>query len=286
MKTNVLIMSTLLSFSLMAYAEGDFQSYMQEAGKAFKAQESEQALSALAKAAPFASTDTEKAKVNNAIGWTYFSDGNNEKAKQHLQQALTLSADSGNTRSAEKASNNLGVVEYTAGNLDAAEAYFLNKWSKDSATSLRYLALIKQQRTLETVNAIIAQGVIFALDKNYADAIVEYDKALVIEADNVRALEYKGYAHYRLNNYAEAITALKKAQGIKPEQFNVLINLMKAYCASDKIYIAQQLIEDNKVLLSSHNSILQGDGELQKVCGKALFSGLVEQPKEETVTKP
>jgi len=272
-------MSTLLSFSLTAYAEGDFQRYMQEAGKAFKAQESEQALTALTNAAPFASTNTEKAKVNNAMGWTYFSDGNNDKAKQHLQQALTLSADSGNTRLAEKASNNLGVVEYTAGNLDAAEAHFLNKWSKESATSLRYLELIKQQRTLETVNSMIAQGVIYALNKNYADAIVEYDKALAIEADNVRALEYKGYAHYRLNNYDAAISALKKAQNIKPEQFNVLINLMKAYCASEKMDAAKQLVDENKALLISNNSILQGDGELQKVCGKTLFSELAKPIK-------
>jgi tetratricopeptide (TPR) repeat protein len=286
MKTKTLIISALLSLSLTAYAEGDFQRYMQEAGKAFKAQESEQALTALAKAEPFARTNTEKAKVNNAMGWTYFSDGNNEKAKQHLQQALTLSAESGNTRSAEKASNNLGVVEYTAGNLDEAEGYFLNKWSKESETSIRYLELIKQQRTLKTVNSIIAQGVTYTLDKNYVDAIAEYDKALVIEPNNVRALEYKGYAHYRLNNYAEAITALKKAQTIKPEQFNVLINLMKAYCASDKTDISKQLIEDNKTLLTSNSTILHGDGELQKICGQELFSAIVEQPKEEAVTKP
>lgn len=286
MKTKILIISTLLSLSLTAYAEGDFQRYMQEAGAAFKAQESEQALTALAKAEPFASTNTEKAKVNNAMGWTYFSDGNNEKAKRYLQQALTLSAESDNTRLAEKASNNLGVVEYTAGNLDAAEVHFLNKWSKGSETSLRYLELIKQQRTLEEVHGIISQGVTYAIDKNYADAIVEYDKALAIEPDNVRALEYKGYTLYRLNNYAEALTALKKAQAIKPEQFNVLINLMKAYCASDKTDVAKQLIEDNKTLLISNSTILHGDGELQKTCGKELFSAIVEQPKEEAVTKP
>ncbi len=278
-------MSALLSLSLTAYADGDFQRYMQEAGAAFKAQESEQALTALEKAAPFASTDTERAKVNNAMGWTYFSDGNTEKAKQHLQQALTLSADSGNTRLAEKASNNLGVVEYTAGNLDEAEAYFSNKWSKKSKTSLRYLKLIKQQRTLKTVNAIIAQGVTYALDKNYTEAIIEYDKALVIEPDNVRALEYKGYAYYRLSNYADAITALKKAQGINPEQVNVLINLMKAYCASDKKDVAKQLVEDNKPLLISSSGVLQGDGELQKICGKELFSGIAKKYKEETVIK-
>ena len=286
MKTKVLIISALLSFSLMAYAEGDFQNYMQEAGKAFKAQESEQALTALVKAESFAKTNTQKAKVNNAMGWTYFSDGKNEKAKQHLQLALTLAAESGNARLAEKASNNLGVVEYTMSNFDKAEAYFLNKWSKNSKTSLRYLKLIKQQRTLEKVNAIIAQGVTYTLDGNYADAIVEYDKALAIEADNVRALEYKGYANYRLGNYDAAIIALKKAQAINPKQFNVIINLMKAYCASEKMDTVKQLIEDNKTLLISNNTVLHGDGELQKVCGNELFLGIIKQPKEEAVTKP
>ena len=119
------------------------------------------------------------------------------------------------------------------------------------------------------VNSLIAQGVIYTLEKNYADAIVEYDKALAIDNDNVRALEYKGYAHYRLNNYEAAISALKKAQSIKPEQFNVLINLMKAYCASKQMDIAKQLVDGNQTLLTNNYSILQGDGELQKVCGKA-----------------
>ncbi|HHL19579.1 MAG TPA: hypothetical protein ENJ33_07575 [Thiothrix sp.] len=66
----------------------------------------------------------------------------------------------------------------------------------------------------------------------------------------------------------------------------MIINLMKAYCASEKMDTVKQLIEDNKTLLISNNTVLHGDGELQKVCGNELFLGIIKQPKEEAVTKP
>ncbi|MCK5812683.1 MAG: tetratricopeptide repeat protein [Cocleimonas sp.] len=266
-----LIVTILLALSTTVYAEGDFKTYMQEAGEAFKAQESKQALEVLEKAMPLANTETEKAKVNNAIGWTYFSDDNNEKAKEHLEQALALSVESDNKRLAEKASNNLGIVEYTTENLDVAEKYFLNKWSKDSKTSTHYIELIKEQRKLNTVNASIAKGVSYFIDKDYENAVIEYNKALAIEPENVRALEHKGYSYYRLNKYDEAIVALKQAQSIEPDHVTVLINLMKTYCSSEKTELIKQLIEENKAVLIANSKVLQGDGELQKVCDKTLF---------------
>lgn len=263
-----------LFLSLAVYAEGDFQAYLQQAGKAFKAQEVEQALTELKKAEPLASSDLEKIKVKNALGWTHFSEGDNEKATLYLQEALALAIKNENKRLAEKASNNLGVIEYTAGHLDRAEKYFSSQWSNESATAIRYLELIKQQKRTNTVNDFIAQGVVYAIDKDYEMAITEYDKALVIDSENVIALEYKGYTQYRLKNYTDAIVTLKKAQTIKPDQLNVLINLMKAYCSTQQEEVFKTFIEENKAFLISNNEVLKNDGELQDVCDKALFSSL------------
>lgn len=275
MKTNVLMIGISLFLSLSVSAEGDFQAYLQEAGKAFKAQETEQALTELKKAEPLASTDIEKIKVKNALGWTHFSEGDNEKATVYLHEALALAIKSENKRLAEKASNNLGVIEYTAGHLERAEKYFSSQWSNKSETAIRYLELIKQQKRSDTVNEFIAQGVIYAIDKDYEAAISEYDKALVIDPENVIALEYKGYTQYRLKNHADAIVTLKKAQAIKPEQINVLINLMKAYCSTKQEETLKIFIEENKAVLISHNKVLKNDGELQNICDKTLFSSLL-----------
>lgn len=275
MKTNVLMIGISLFLSLSVSAEGDFQAYLQEAGKAFKAQETEQALTELKKAEPLASTDIEKIKVKNALGWTHFSEGDNEKATVYLQEALALAIKNENKRLAEKASNNLGVIEYTAGHLERAEKYFSSQWSNKSETAIRYLELIKQQKRSDTVNEFIAQGVIYAIDKDYEAAISEYDKALVIDPENVIALEYKGYTQYRLKNHADAIVTLKKAQAIKPEQINVLINLMKAYCSTKQEETLKRFIEENKAVLISHNKVLKNDGELQNICDKTLFSSLL-----------
>ncbi len=277
MKAILFICSTLLmGVTVYADGDGDFQNYMTKAGQAFKEQDAKQALGVLIKAAPLANSAIEKIKVNNAMGWTYFSEGDNEKAREHLQQALQLAIKNDNARLAEKASNNLGIVEYTAGNLDAAEEYFLNKWAKNSETSANYLKLIEEQRTLETVNKLIAEGVVFVLDSKYQDAIMAYDKALQIDPKNIRALEYKGYAQYRLKNYDDAIVSLKQAQAINPNDLNVLINLLKSYCSSDKKMLAKQFIEDNKTFLATKITLLNNDGELQKACGSELFLPLQE----------
>jgi tetratricopeptide (TPR) repeat protein len=276
MKTNILIISVSLFLSLSVYAEGDFQAYLHQAGKAFKAQEVEQALTELKKAEPLASSDIEKIKVKNALGWTHFSEGDNDKATLYLQEALRLAVKNENKRLAEKASNNLGVIEYTAGHLESAEKYFSSQWSNESETGIRYLELIHQQKRLNTVNNFIAQGVVYAIDKRYEAAIAEYNKALIIDTENIIALEYKGYTQYRLENHADAIVTLKKAQAIKPDEINVLINLMKAYCSTQQEEAVKAFIERNKALLISNNEVLKNDGELQHVCDKTLFSGLAE----------
>lgn len=276
---------------------------MQEAKDAFKAKQAEEALIALKKSEPLANTIIQKIKVYNAIGWTYFSEGKNKEAEEYLLKAFQLSTDNNYPQHAEKSSNNLGILKYTANDLDLAEKYFSNQWSQDSETSKNYIKLIKEQNDLKKVNTFIEKGVLYTTEQKFTDALTEYNKALQIEPKNLRALEYKGASYYALRKYTEAITeynkileiepknlnaleykgvnyyaltqyneaiaVLKQAQAIEPDKINIVINLIKSYCASDQVDQAKKLI--NNALFVEKKDIFQSNQELKAVCeGKGI----------------
>ncbi len=260
----VFFISLILTTS--SFAEEDFSAYMREAGKEFKANEPKKALTTLLKAEPLATTDTEKLRLGNALGWTFFATENNDKAREYLQKTLELAIKTKESKIAKKVSNNLGVLEYTSGDLDKAEHYFNNQWAKNSPTSDKYLNMIQQQKQVSQINQIIESGVKKFLDGKFTEAIIEYDKALAITPNNSRALEYKGYAYYRLGDYDKAITILKIAEETKSERFNIIINLMKAYCSAKKTDELEQLITKYKQSLANKKEVLEADAELNKAC--------------------
>ncbi len=283
----VFFISLILTIS--SFAEKDFSTYMLEAKKEFKANEPKKALTTLLKAEPLATTDTEKLHLGNALGWTFFATEDNDKAREYLQKTLELAIQKKKSKIAQKISNNLGVIEYTSGHLDKAEHYFNNKWAKNSPTSDKYLNMIQQQKQVNQINQIIEIGVKKFLDGKFTEAIAEYDKALAITPNNSRALEYKGYAYYRLGDYDKAIAILKMAEETKSERFNIIINLIKAYCAAKKTDELKQLITQYKEALANKKEILATDAELNKACADKPWLKFIESntPKtSETIVSP
>lgn len=106
----------------------------------------------------------------------------------------------------------------------------------------------------------------YRLKKDFKSAVIEYDKALNIYPNNARALDYKGYALFRMGQYVEAIKILEKALTVEPDRVNVIINLLKSHCASGSFNYAKLLVEENKDLILRNKKILRCDGEFQKVC--------------------
>jgi len=246
--------------------------YMEKAQNFLLLNKYKEAIFELNKAYSLSDDQKRKAKIENAIGWAYFSLGNISESRRYLSSAFDSASKIGDKEIAQRASNNLGVLEFNSGNLVEAKKYFEGKFSKSSKTSDSYLKLINRKLTHERVNEIIANGVFYRSNKDFDKALEEYEKALLIEPNNINALEYKGYALFRLGDYNSAIDVLKYSHELNPSRINIVINLIKSYCAINDIENARKLAKDEAKLINSLN-LLQ-DGEFCKSCGKSFFDNL------------
>lgn len=76
--------------------------------------------------------------------------------------------------------------------------------------------------------AFIDQGLQAARRGDFAAAVAAYDKALAINPDNARILNWKGYALFRAQAYDEAIASLGRAIAIAPGVAEAHYNLALA----------------------------------------------------------
>lgn len=129
----------------------------------------------------------------------------------------------------------------------------------------------KEQHT-ETIKTTLEAGRQYALKSQFEPALVEYNKVIALDPQHARAFRYKGYALYRLSDYSQAMTALSRADDIEPGNFYNVLNLIKAYCALDQYNAINGLINQYKDTLIKRKKQLLGDGELKKVCNKAVIA--------------
>ncbi|MBW4582177.1 MAG: tetratricopeptide repeat protein [Tildeniella nuda ZEHNDER 1965/U140] len=66
-------------------------------------------------------------------------------------------------------------------------------------------------------NLLCQQGLLFESDKQYAQALVSYEKALELQPANEKVWLNRGDALFRLGRYADAITSYDQAVAIKPD---------------------------------------------------------------------
>ncbi len=221
-----------------------------------------------------AQTPAQKASAHNALGWTYFKEKHYQRAKENLEKALALAEQAGDEITARKASNNLGVLAYTLGNYEQAQSQFSAPSSQRSAAADTYLDLIQQQQQSTTVNQYISAGITLRKKTQFSEAIQEYDKALAIVPNHSRALEYKGYAQFRLGQAQAAITTLNLALRADPSRLNSLINLMKALCSASETAKLSALLNQYHEQINNHTATIRNDRELLNTCGKAFIDSL------------
>lgn len=262
-----------LVFSLHINA-ANFNEQINAAQKTFTEKNYPDAIKLLHDALENADNVTDKTSALNALGWSYFKDKQYNLAKTYLERVLALAEKAGDLDAARKTSNNLGVLAYTMGDYEKAQSQFTTAPSQRSNAASTYLNLIEQQQQANTVNQYIAQGIHLRRSKDFQGAIEQYDKALAITPKNVRALEYKGYAQFRLGNSHEAVETLTTAIKIDPNRLNTLINLMKALCSvQDKNKLASLATRFHDQIQQNKASI-KADRELLSTCKDSFISVL------------
>lgn len=265
MRSLILLIS--LCIPLLGYS-ASFTEKMSAAQQSFTQKDYTGTTDLLIEALRQAETEQEKASAHNALGWTYFKQKQYSKAKRHLELALKMADEINDESLARKASNNLGVLAYYIGDYEKAQSQFSTEQSQQSVAASTYKQLIQQQQQSGEVNQLIAEGVSHRRQGSFDKAITAYDQALRFDPFNIRALEYKGYAQFRLGKYQQAAQTLNKAIRQDPNKTNILINLMKSLCAMNDNQGLNQLLSTHNHLAKSSRQTLLGDGELVKTCGK------------------
>src|SRR5690348_1014476 len=79
-----------------------------------------------------------------------------------------------------------------------------------------FLCLNSFAQNKEPANALVKEGVAYHDKGDYDGAIDKYDKALVMDKDNLFALEEKAYTLMAQKKYEEAIELCKKAIEVHP----------------------------------------------------------------------
>ena len=212
----------------------------------------------------------DKAKVDNALGWTLFNSGDAVGAQQQLEQAQRQAAPSADADLKMRIANNLGVVLFSQGELDQARAQFEGPAANGSELAMRYLRLIDEQVQANKVNALISEGIYARRALKFDAAVDAYSKALEMAPRNARALEYRGYANLRLDKLDAALADLRTSQEIDPANLNTVINLLKVHCKADDLRQARQVATESRKLLEENRDIVRSDRELREICGDRL----------------
>lgn len=221
------------------------------------------------------------AKVKNAIGWAYYSDGKIELAKEYLDAAYTLSDKISEPKISARALNNLALVEFSQGNYNNARQHFSNKLVVNQSIAQKYLPIIEEQQTVQQSNQHIASGKKHRINQQFSQAIDEYDQALKLTPDSGKILDYKGYALFRLQRYDEAIRVLNYAFSLKQTGNYIPLNLVKAYCGSGKIETAVRFIQTNPNEFSNKQYLK--DGELLNTCPATVITQIKSSPRENRI---
>ena len=212
----------------------------------------------------------EKAALLNAQGWLQFSSGRNAQAVDLFSDAMTLAKDAQDAGLTRKIRNNLALTYFVTGRLDEAKELFTRSSAEGSKFATTYLGLIEKQMRVSEFNNHLRDGIAMRLEGNFLDAISEYDKALEIQPDHAAALEYRGYAYYRLGKYGAAEKDLQTSRELDPTRVTVAINLIKVYCATGNDAGLKEYIASAEPLILEERKVIESDGELQKVCGDRL----------------
>lgn len=209
-----------------------------------------------------------KATVRNALGYTQFLSGDYDQAARNLASAKDLAEAAGDEQTRIKALNNRGVLEFTRGDLEAAAAAFEEATASGSEFARNYLGQIDLQRQAEAARALIDAGVRARMTDDFATAVASYDQALALDPNNVQALDYRGYALFRLGDLDRAEQDFVRALELQPDAVIPKLNLLKVRCSDPASSAAELLALAPQT--ERERELYRRETELRRVCGKRL----------------
>jgi len=206
------------------------------------------------------------ARTENVIGWVSFTIGRHDEAELYLKESLSSSIESGDIDTAKIAANNLGILYFSNDALDESMYYFSRSYNRETPIAMQYRALIEKKRNELIAVSALERGVQQRLNRDFEKAIISYNTALEHKPDDDEAIEYKGYALFRMGKYDEAIEALNLSKRINPERKFVHLNLAKVYCSMGDESGVIKTINDSGVPESQFAEWRAVDKEFSRVC--------------------
>lgn len=248
-------------------AQTDIQRTIQGVGDLLQQGESKAAIEQLHSLGESAE-GVDRARVSNALGYTLFSAGKEQEALVELEAARALAERENDHETLVKATNNLGLVHFTLGDLSAAREAFNESAAMGSGFARDYLGLIDRQEQSVAARALIDEGVrAVRYEQDFATAEKKYTEALEIDPENAEALDFRGYARFRLGDLDAAAADLERALSLQPERPLTKLNRLKVYCAREP---RRPIPSDLGPATDEEASIFSKDGELFRVCGERL----------------
>ena len=95
------------------------------------------------------------------------------------------------------------------------------------------------------------KGRLLLWDEKFKEALIYFDQALTLSSDNSRNLVDRGFIHFELGNYENAISDLKKAIELKPGNTRAIILQGRTYAALKRY--DEMEANFNSVQLNSNN---------------------------------
>ncbi|MGI0115821.1 tetratricopeptide repeat protein [Zooshikella sp. RANM57] len=211
--------------------------------------------------------------VLNAVGWAYLKLNNFAKAEENLQASYKLAKELGDKDAVIISSNNLGILSYLKNDLDQAETYFMIGKEKNSQTALTYLGLIENKKKEMHFQEALLTGIESRRKQDFNGAIEHYEKALIIQPNDVAALEFKGYAFLRNGQYERSVETLEKAKSLDPTRKLVHLNLVKVYCLMQSDQGVQRSIQESLLEEKQFIEWYTVDVEFRRMCSESQYIG-------------
>ncbi|BDX06169.1 tetratricopeptide repeat protein [Planctobacterium marinum] len=244
--------------------------YFQNAKEAYMNKRYDEATRLIQQSITESSSPTQKLDSLNAAGWIAFSKGDYQQSRQLYLDAASVENVPELYPTLEKLNHNRAILEYVVGNISAAKSLFNQSVIASTDVSQSFMRSIANDELKAQANKHVQEGVAHRFNKNFEQAIIEYDKALALMPDNAEALEYKGYAMLKTNQLEESLMTLQRAFEVDPLRLNTLINLFKVHCQLGNLEATVSIAQQNGAILSINRKNLANDKELQALCGENL----------------
>ncbi len=263
--TQLLLIVTLVGIPLISLANEDT---IENAKQLFSSGKTSDAITVLKKLNSDTSDLKKRAELQNAIGWALIKNKDYSAAQPYLKSALTI-ADAGHFNDIKlTASNNLGIALYLQNNFAASRNYFSQDYAKDSVTAQNYLQLLEIKENEFLSEQAILSGINKRQNKQFEQAIVDYDNALKHKPNDARTLEFKGYAQYRLGLLQQAYETLQRSREIDPKHQFTHLNLLKVSCSMNSSAKIRHVISSSGIEQAVFQKWMSVDNELLEVCGE------------------